>query len=75
MVTDSLNLNLSQISSFTHIYRFVDFNGFVDLQIFGFYYGFEDLCISKDHLAARVISRSLFYALANKLLYYNPKLF
>ena len=33
MVIDSLNLNLSQISSFMHIYRFADFNRFVDLQI------------------------------------------
>ena len=45
MVIDSLNLNLSQISSFMHIYGFADFNGFVDLRIladFGFNYGFED---------------------------------
>ena len=27
------NLILSQISLFTHIYKFADFNGFVDLQI------------------------------------------
>ena len=33
MVIDSLNLNLSQISSFMHIYRFADFNRFVDLWI------------------------------------------
>ena len=33
MVIDSLNLNLSQISLFTHIYVFMDFNRFVDLQI------------------------------------------
>ena len=53
MVIDSLNLNLSQISSFTHIYGFADFNRFVDLWIsvdFGFNYGFEDFW-SKDHLA------------------------
>ena len=35
MVIDSLNLKLSPISSFTHIYGFVEFNGFVDLQISG----------------------------------------
>ena len=29
----ALNLILSQISSFTHIYGFADFNGFVDLWI------------------------------------------
>ena len=34
-----------------HIYGFTDFNGFVDLRIFGFDYRFEDFCISKDHLA------------------------
>ena len=33
MVIDSLNLNLSQISSFMPIYGFVDFNRFVNLQI------------------------------------------
>ena len=33
MVIDSLNLNLSQISSFMHIYGFADFNRFVDLWI------------------------------------------
>ena len=33
MAMDNLNLNLSQISSFTHIYGFADFNGFVDLWI------------------------------------------
>ena len=33
VVINSLNLNLSQISSFAHISRFVDFNGFVDLWI------------------------------------------
>ena len=33
MVIGSLNLNLSQISKFMHIYGFVDFNGFVDLRI------------------------------------------
>ena len=33
MVIDSLNLNLSQISSFMHIYGFVDFKRFVDLWI------------------------------------------
>ena len=30
MVVDSLNLKLSPISSFTHNYRFADFNRFVD---------------------------------------------
>ena len=39
MVIDNLNLNLSQISSFTHIY------GFSDLT--------KDLRISKDHLARK----------------------
>ena len=33
MVIDNLNLNLSQISSFTHIYGFADFNRFVDFRI------------------------------------------
>ena len=36
----ALNLILNQISSFTHIYGFADFNGF--WQIFGFNYGFQD---------------------------------
>ena len=31
MVIDSLNLNLSLISSFLHIYGFMDLNIFVDL--------------------------------------------
>ena len=33
VVIYSLNLNLSQISSFMHIYGFADFKRFVDLQI------------------------------------------
>ena len=43
MVIDRLNLTLSQISLLMHIYRFVDFDGFVDLwtwRILGFNYGF-----------------------------------
>ena len=54
MVIDNLNLNLSQISLFTHIYGFADFNGFVDFefqQIFRFNYGYR-----KTTLPARVIS-------------------
>ena len=55
-VFDSLNLNLSQISLFTHIYGFVDFNGFVDLQILADFT--TDLRISgrKTTLLAWVIS-------------------
>ena len=59
----ALNLILSQISSFTHIYGFADFNRFMD---FG---RFEDvtmdLRISKDHLAHK---GQLFYLCCHALI-------
>ena len=56
----ALNLILSQISSFTHIYGFADFNGFVDLRILADL--ITDLRISKDHLAHK---GQLFYLIGN----------